>query len=192
MEENSNIEQASTLPSKQNSTLKEILDWVIAILLAIVFAFVVRTYVFKLVLVEGPSMQPTLQSDDRLYVNRFFYTPKNGDIVVFKPESYPNTPFIKRVIATEGQTVDINFETGDVTVDGTVISEPYIKDATHLRGDMTFPQIVPADHVFVMGDNRNNSKDSRRTEVGMVSKKEIIGHALFRFWPFDSFGALNQ
>lgn len=193
-------------PNKQNKQkevnyMKELRDWVIAIAIAVVVSLLIRNFVFTLVKVQGESMQPTLQNEDRLYVNRFFYSPEKGDVVIFKPESDPNRPYIKRVIATEGDTVYIDFENGDVYVNGEVIEEPYIKDATTRSGEYINsliasgqyskdkPIVVEKDKIFVMGDNRNNSKDSRM--IGQVPKDELIGGAVFRFWPLGKFGSVS-
>ena len=180
--------------------MKEIRDWVVAIAIAVVLALLIRNFVFTLVKVQGASMQPTLHESDRLYVNRFFYTPEKGDVIIFEPASDPDRPYVKRVIATEGDTVYIDFETGDVYVNDEIIDEPYINDRTARTGSYIMeliangqyskdnPIVVEKDKVFVMGDNRNNSKDSR--EIGQVPKKEIIGGAVFRFWPVSGFGSV--
>lgn len=186
---------------KEVNMMKEIRDWVIAIAIAVVVSLLIRNFVFTLVKVQGESMQPTLQNEDRLYVNRFFYTPKKGDVVIFRPESDPNRPYIKRVIATEGDTVYIDFTNGDVYVNGNVIDEPYIKDKTSRSGEYINgliasgkyskdnPIVVEKDKIFVMGDNRNNSKDSRM--IGQIPKDELIGGAVFRFWPLGKFGSVS-
>ncbi len=180
--------------------LKEIRDWVLCLVIAVALALVIRNFVFTLVKVQGASMQPTLQENDRLYVNRFFYKPEKGDVIIFKPESDPDRPYVKRVIATEGDTVYIDFENGDVYVNGQVIDEPYIKDKTTRTGAYIMeciangqyskdnPIVVEKDKVFVMGDNRNNSRDSR--EIGQVPENEIVGGAVFRFWPVSNFGSV--
>ncbi len=180
--------------------LKEIRDWVVAIAIAIVLALLIRNFVFTLVKVQGASMQPTLHENDRLYVNRFFYKPEKGDVVIFEPASDPDRPYVKRVIATEGDTVYIDFETGDVYVNDQLLDEPYIKEKTTHTGSYIMeliasgryskdnPIVVEKDKIFVMGDNRNNSKDSR--ELGQVPEDEIIGGAVFRFWPIGDFGSV--
>lgn len=180
---------------------KEIRDWVIAIAIAVVLALIIRNFVFTLVRVQGESMMPTLQEGNRLYVNRFFYSPQKGDVIVFRPESDPDRPYIKRVIATEGDTLYIDFETGDVYVNGEIIDEPYINSRTSLTGSYIReliangqyskdnPIVIEKDKIFVMGDNRNNSKDSR--ELGQIPVDELIGGAVFRFWPLSSFGSVS-
>lgn len=181
---------------KKGGWKKEMFEWIQAIVIAVVISFFLKNYVLTLVKVQGESMEPTLQSSDRIYVNRFMYKPDKGDIIIFKPVSDPKRPYVKRVIATEGDTVYINFETGDVYVNDVLLDEPYILEPTHRYGSYIMmlieqgnyskenPIVIEKDKVFVMGDNRNNSKDSR--ELGQVSVDDIIGHACFRFWPLDN------
>jgi signal peptidase I len=187
---------AKNAPAKFNWK-KEVFEWAEAIIIAVVIAFIIRTFFFTLVLVDGPSMENTLHTGDRLFVNRFRYTPKNGDIVVFIPESTPNKPYIKRVIATPGQVLDIDFNTGVVTVDGKVLDEPYIKGPTTRAGDVKFPVTVPEGYFFAMGDNRANSHDSRNINVGskdnnsgLIKNESVMGKALFRIWPLSKIGSL--
>lgn len=181
---------------------KEIRDWVVAIAVAVALAMVIRNFVFTLVKVQGQSMEPTLQNEDRLYVNRFFYTPEKGDVIIFKPATDPKRPYVKRVIATEGDSVYIDFETGDVYVNDQLVDEPYIKEKTRRSGSYIMslvargeygretPIVVQPGHIFVMGDNRNNSKDSR--ELGQVPLDEVMGGAVFRFWPLSQFGSVHR
>ena len=171
---------------------KEVLDWVVSIALALIIALLIRKYVVTLVKVDGPSMNPTLTHGDTLFTRRIFYKPEVGDIIIFRPPNSPKTPYVKRVIALEGQTVDIDRETGGVTVDGVLYDEPYILEPIRRHGDMEFPFTVPEDTVFVLGDNRNNSHDSRDSDVGAVPVKNIIGKAQIRLLPFSSFGSLYK
>ncbi len=189
-------------PAQKVNWLKELRDWVIAILIAVLVATVVREYIFTLVKVQGQSMEPTLHNNDRLYVNRFFYTPEKGDVVIFEPASDPNHPYVKRVIATGGDTVYIDFNTGKVYVNDKLIKEDYIKEPTKIKGDYIMslikedkysrenPIVIQPGYIFAMGDNRNNSKDSRH--IGPVPLEEIMGGAVFRFWPFGEAGAMHN
>lgn len=135
-------------------------------------------------------MLPTLQDKDRLIVSYLFYTPKNGDIVIVNCDNPAlDKVIVKRVIATAGQTVDIDFATGDVKVDGTQLKEDYIKDLTRLdEGGHNYPVTVPEGCIFVMGDNRMNSKDSRSPEVGFVPLDDVLGKVVLRVFPFTSIG----
>lgn len=171
--------------------LRELFEWVQAILFAVILGYLIKTFLFTLVLVDGASMSPTLSSGDRLFVYKLFYKPKAGDIIVFRPVNDPERPYIKRVIATEGQEINFDFEKNEVYVDGTLLDEPYILEPTRLRGDMSYPLKVEEDTVFVMGDNRNDSHDSRRSDVGLVDYDQIMGCAVFRWWPLDKIGVIE-
>lgn len=169
---------------------KELLDWGVSIIVAVVIALIIRTYVFTLVRVDGLSMSPTLSHGDTLYTNRFFYTPENGDIIIFRPPNSVETPYVKRVIATAGQTVVVDGKNHTVTVDGKVLDEPYIKEPMLSGGTMQYPCTVPEGYVFVLGDNRNNSRDSRDATVGLIPLSNVIGKATFRILPISEFGSL--
>lgn len=172
----------------EESLGEEIKDWIISILVAVVIAFVIRTFVVEPYLVEGPSMRPTLQSGERLVVNKFIYrfrAPERGEVLVFQYPRDLSRDFIKRVIAVPGDTIEIR--NGMVYVNQQLINEPYILSKT--RGNYPLAE-VPEGHIFVMGDNRNNSEDSRFADVGMVPFGLIKGKAMFVFWPFDNFKSL--
>ncbi|HBY20216.1 MAG: signal peptidase I [Clostridiales bacterium GWE2_32_10] len=178
----------------QNPVLKEIFEWVEIIIIALLIVVVLRTYVVEFTQVSGPSMQPTLQDENRLIINRFIYNfeePKRGDVVVF--DFNKDTSFIKRVIGVPGDKVDI--KDGDVYVNDKKLEEHYIKEKIVQMGNVTFPVTVTKDHYFVMGDNRNNSSDSRFKMVGdngLVAKKAIRGPVIIRIWPFNEFGTLKS
>lgn len=184
---NEEIKETEIEEAPKKSVQREILEWVVSILIAIVVAYVIKSFVFTIVRVDGPSMQPTLQDNDRLVVWRLWAEPDEGDIVVFQKPGLE--PYIKRVIATEGQTVDIDFYTSTVYVDGVALEEDYILEPTKLRGNTKFPVTVGKDEVFVLGDNRNNSRDSRDMVVGCVKENEILGEAVLRFWPLSEISA---
>ena len=171
---------------------KETLEWVQAIVVALVIALVLRTYVFTLVRVSGSSMEPTLQDNDRLVVRRLMYTPKRGDVIILRPPMHKDTPYIKRVIALPGETVDIDFEKHIVYVDGKPILEKYIYEPTARPGNMRFPLKVEENTVFVLGDNRNNSRDSRYSDVGLIPYDAIMGKATYRIWPLNNFGYIYE
>lgn len=177
--------------SPKSNMKKELLDWAVSIAVALALALFIRQFVFTLVRVDGPSMQPTLHHNDTLYVNRFMYTPEVGDVIIFKPRHSPSTPYVKRIIATEGQEVVIDDRKGEVYVDGKLLDEDYISEPLISGGTIEYPYVVPEDCVFVLGDNRNNSLDSRVASVGAVSRDSIIGHVIFRILPFSDFGKIN-
>lgn len=175
----------------------EIFEWVQAIVVAFVIAMFLRTYVFTLVDVSGSSMVPTLHNQDKLFVWRMNYNPEVGDIIIFRPAANENTPYVKRVIATEGQSVNIQYNEqlgyAEVFVDGEKLEEDYINEKIEYGhiGNGVYPCVVPNDCVFVMGDNRNNSSDSRLSSVGMVTRESIIGKATARIWPVNAIGGLK-
>ncbi len=197
--DNENIQEKEE--PKQVNWKKELRDWIIAILVAVALALLIRNFVFTLVNVKGASMEPSLHEGDRLYVNRLMYEPQKGDVVIFKPASDPDRPYVKRVIATAGDTVYIDFNTGDVYLNDKIIDEPYIKEKTknidsYIRNLMLQnkysrenPIVIQPGYIFVMGDNRNNSRDSRY--LGPVPLDEIIGGAVFRFWPLNNMGSVT-
>ena len=149
-----------------------------------VFIFLVR-----IVGVDGESMVPTLHDKDWLIISNLFYEPEVGDIVVLAKDSFfDGKMIVKRIIATENQVVDIDFERGIVYIDGVAIDEPYIAEKTYRSFDMVFPATVPEDSVFVMGDNRNHSSDSRDASLGMVHESNILGRLILRLWPIADFG----
>lgn len=162
---------------------EEIKDWIVSILIAVVLAFFIRYFIVELYMVEGPSMRPTLVNSERLIVNKFIYrfkTPERGDVLVFRYPQDPSRDFIKRVIAIPGDTIEL--KEGRVFVNGQLLNEPYILEKT--RGSYPLAT-VPEGRIFVMGDNRNNSEDSRFADVGFVPFDLIKGKAVMVFWPFD-------
>lgn len=164
-------------------------DWMHSIMVAIAVVVVILTFVFRIIDVDGTSMQDTLMNADKVVVSELFYTPQDGDIVVISHGAEYNKPIIKRVIATEGQTLNIDFNTGRVVVDGVVLQENYIKGKT-IEGNAEIPSVIPEGKVFVMGDNRSASLDSRYTDIGLIDVGDIIGKAQFVVFPFTRFGYL--
>lgn len=170
---------------------RELFDWsesfVTALLIIVVlFAFFVRS-----IGVDGHSMIDTLQDGDYLIVSNLFYDPEPGDIVVLTKKTFMTESIVKRIIATGGQTIDMNFATGEVWVDGALLDEPYLREQMWKSGDMTYPLTVPEGCVFVMGDNRNGSTDSRYTYVGMIDERYIVGRVLLRILPIREFGVVS-
>lgn len=162
------------------------LCWMLAVVMILFLIF------FRIIVVSGPSMKMTLLDGDYLLLisNLFYREPEKGDVVVVSKQDYDNgKPIVKRVIATEGQIVDMDFANGIVYVDGLPLEENYINTPTNLDEGSVFPQIVEEDHVFVMGDNRNNSKDSRSLEIGQVDKREVLGKVALLMVPGTDHGA---
>ena len=172
---------------KENEQIQglDLFEWVQALVHSVLLVVIVFTFAARLIGVEGTSMVPTLQEGDRLLVagSLLYHDYKYGDIVILRKQSFDQNPIVKRVIATEGQTVDIDFDAGTVSVDGVVLDEPYINEATHKAEGTEFPQTVPEGCVFVMGDNRNGSTDSRDPRLGTVDTRYIIGRAVVLAFP---------
>lgn len=158
---------------------------------AVIVLLLVLALFLRQVTVDGASMNDTLQHDDRLLVTCFQYTPRCGDIVIVTHGRYLEEPIIKRVIAVAGQSIDIDSSTGDVIVDGVLLKENYILGrTTTLPNSTELPAVIPEGYVFVMGDNREHSLDSRSVTVDLIPVENIIGKAVFRWYPINTFGWL--
>ena len=178
---------------------KELYDWAQALMMALVLFVLLFTLVFRVIGVDGSSMSHTLEDGERLLVSDLFYKPQNGDIVIFTIKGlrfagYPDRDMalVKRVIATEGQTLTIDFETGTVYVDGEMLEEPYAApttDAEDLPSQVTMT--IPEGKLFVMGDNRVASTDSRDSRIGLVDERDVLGHVLLRFAPLNKLGPVD-
>ena len=172
-------------PDKKKQFQLNVYDFASIIMAAFIIITIIFTFVFRLVGVKGQSMESTLFENDWLITmeqKEYVY----GDIVVITEPNYFNEPLIKRVIATGGQIVDIDYGSSTVYVDGVALEEPYINESFILQNDddITFPYTVPEGHLFCMGDNRNHSTDSRSTLIGAVDERYILGRAMLRILPF--------
>lgn len=191
-------ETAEADKEKFNMT-RELFDWAQALVTSIILVGVVFAFFARIIGVSGPSMQPTLYENQKLLISSLFYTPKKGDVVIFTKKNIhlalqnapKDEPLVKRVIATAGQTVNVDIEERAVYVDNVRLEEDYIKELTYTKDDVTFPVTVPEGCVFVMGDNRNDSIDSRSSKVGMVDTRYILGKVLLRVWPLDLAGPVR-
>ena len=177
--------------TEELSVKAEIFDWLQSIVFAIIVCVLLFMFVARVVTVDGGSMNPTLLHGDRLIVSKLSKSYEYGDVVVFVAPDYMDEPLIKRVIATENQLVEINFDKGIVKVDEQELYEPYIAELTVDAQDYDGPFEVPKGCVFVMGDNRNHSTDSRTKEIGCVDTRYILGKAYFVMFPVKSFGAIQ-
>lgn len=169
----------------------DILDWYDALVFALAVLVLVFAFCVRIVVVSGSSMNNTLSSGDRLLVQSTFYTPQRGDVVVV--DSYINygKPLVKRIIAKGGDTVDIDTQAGVVYVNGQPLNEPYTAEGTYTAGNMQFPLTVPEGSLFLMGDNRQHSTDSRDTSIGFIDERDILGKVLLRIFPLNQIGTIE-
>ena len=189
--ENNEMKQPETneeLPvkEKKQSMKTVMLTYLHDLVFLLAGILLVLLLLFRVVIVSGPSMNNTLVDGDYILLlgNVFYHNPKQGDIIVASKDSFKDgEPIIKRVIATEGQEVDIDFDAGIVYVDGIALDEPYTLTPTNLEEGVSFPLTVDEGCIFAMGDNRNKSKDSRNPEIGQIDTREILGKAIFLIFP---------
>lgn len=185
--------EAEHSASAKNGFAGSCYEWVEALIASLIVAVIIFTLFFRIVNVNGPSMLPTLKSGDRIVLSGWPYHPHRNDVVVVTHTAKLHEPIIKRVIALENEVVDIDFKTGVVSVNGRPLEESdYLKrGTTEQRSDYTFPLTVPKGHVFVLGDNRSVSDDSRFSDVGMVDCRMILGKAECIVFPFDRAGMVK-
>lgn len=198
-------------PEKKKPTLKEeLMDWLDIACFAIITVVVIFSFFFRVATISGDSMLNTLIGTnpktgavgDKVIITNLGYEPKNGDIVVIsrniensaEAQESSNEPIIKRVIAVGGQTVFIDFEKATVYVDGVALKEDYISSPTDDKWDVQFPLYVPEGYIFVLGDNRGESLDSRHSQIGengLVDTRYVLGHAIYRIFPLDRIGRIE-
>ncbi len=178
--------------SKQNSLSKEILSWIIDIGIVLVIVWIITSFIAQKTNVIGQSMEPTLHHGDHVIIDKISYRvkePDRFDIIVFPFQQNPEQNYIKRIIGLPGEEININ--DGCVYIDGEPLEEIKELELIANQGSQTYPLLVPKGQYFVMGDNRNNSKDSRFIDVGTIPKSDIVGKALLRIWPLKDFGVVN-
>ncbi len=191
MANNMKTQIAGAKPDRYAS-VRELYDWIYCLLFALIVCVILFAFVFHVIDVVGSSMVPTLHNGDKMLVSGLFYKPKAGDVVVFKKNEYdPNKALVKRVIATEGQEINMDFANGIVYIDGEAIAEPYINELTYNKLDFIGPKTVPEGCVFVMGDNRNASVDSRKNEIGMLDTRLILGRSYAVIYPLSVLRAIK-
>ncbi len=170
----------------------EVFEWFESI---VVFTLVLTLLVLMLVMnfssVSGVSMLNTLKEGDRVFVQIIGYSPQKGDVIITDSLINFGNPLVKRIIALSGDVVDINADTGEVSVNGEVLNEPYLGSPTLYKGDNEYPFTVPSGKAFIMGDNRQSSSDSRSTQIGVIDERDIVGKVLFRIAPINSIGVIK-
>lgn len=189
--------------AKRRRFIDELAEMMESIIFSVFIVILVFTFLFRMSTVEGPSMQPTLYTGDRLIASHLFYTPENGDVIIIESGALKKR-LVKRVIALENQEINIDFESGKIYVDGEELNEQVYTEGAELTSDyfineitqvdeggFTYPLRVPKGCVFVMGDNRNNSTDSRNARLGCVPVEEITGKVIFRIYPFTKLGTIK-
>lgn len=181
---------------KRGKLKRSVLEWTETIVMAIALVATIFTFVVRIITVDGRSMEPTYHHGDRVLVTGYAGDIDQGDIVIIVHAL--SEPIIKRVVAVEGQTVDFDENTRELMVDGVPLKgevfglENGITVAPVMSDEaMKFPQIVPENSVFVLGDNRTNSKDSRYVDVGMVDHRNILGKVFFNIYPFSNIGSVS-
>lgn len=188
--EKKNEEEQELVLTAGESFRMDMYFWLQALVVALVALILVFTFVGRLIGVKGASMQPTLYAGDMVLLQTIGYTPEQNDIVVVRKLGFSEDAIIKRVIAVGGQTVTINYNNSTVMVDGVVLDEPYINEQL-MSGSGILETYVEPGHIFVMGDNRNHSSDSRSTSIGLIDLREVLGGARMVVLPFSDFGVLH-
>ena len=182
-------------PKEKPSFAADCYGWLQALTAALLILIVVFTFFGRIIGVDGSSMFPTLEQGDMLLLQGAGYEPEQGDVVVLHKDFANITgPIVKRVIATGGQTVEIDYNTSTVYVDGEALDEPYLGEPMYtpaMANEQGTYWVVPEGSIFVMGDNRNASSDSRNAELGTVDTRYVLGKALFIILPFQHIGAIN-
>ncbi|MCI8318569.1 MAG: signal peptidase I [Lachnospiraceae bacterium] len=190
-QENSNKQEEG---AKKTDLKKEVLSWIFYILFVIALTYLIITFVGQRTMVDGRSMNATLNDGDNLIVEKLSYRfgdPERFDIIVFPPQESPKEHYIKRIIGLPGETVQIDAE-GKIYINGEVLEENYGLETIRNAGRAAEPITLGDDEYFVLGDNRNNSKDSRSDAVGNVKRSSITGRAWLRIWPLSDIGFLKH
>ena len=191
------LEKADTVKKdkkEEKNVVKEIVGMIMYVVAVFAVCFLIITYVGQRTKVEGSSMEPTLSNGDNLIVDKISYrfrNPERFDIIIFPYKYEKDTFFIKRIIGMPGETVWIN-NSGEIYINGVLLSENYGLETIKYAGLASTPITLGKDEYFVMGDNRNDSTDSRFDVVGPIKRKEIVGRAWVRIYPFNKFGVVKH
>ena len=176
------------------NVVKEIFSTILYILVVLLGTYLLITFVGQRTSVSGSSMEPTLSNNDQLILDKISYrfsAPQRFDIIVFPFQYAEKTFYVKRIIGLPGETVQIDLQ-GNIYINGQILNEDYGKETINFAGLAVEPITLGDDEYFVMGDNRNNSSDSRDPSVGNIRRSNIIGKAWVRIWPLNKFGVLKH
>lgn len=188
-------EEQLPLPEEAaGSASMDLYFWLQALVMALVSLILIFTLIGRIIGVDGTSMIPTLHDRDMLLLRSIGYEPKQGDVVVITKEDFLDQSIVKRVIAVGGQTVSIDYDAGLVYVDGVALDEPYLGEMMEAPDSIYMTNnslTVPEGSIFVMGDNRNHSTDSRDVRLGTVDERYVLGRALFVLMPFQDMGVIK-
>lgn len=165
--------------NKPSTTAYGAFEWLDSVIFSLSIVLLIFTFVIKTYTVQGSSMEPMFFTGNQVFAVDFLYTPKQGDVVIIDENNGLAEPLIKRVAALEGQTVEINAR-GEVLVDGVPFEQPIAANEANLAGDMSYPVTVPEGHIFVLGDNREVSLDSRYTALGFVDMRSVVGREIIK------------
>lgn len=171
---------------KESAIAQNLFGWIDSLVWAVIAIAILLTFFCRPFGVQGSSMEPTLGSGDKIILSNFFYHPQRGDIVVSAQPNALAEKIIKRVVAVGGDTVNIDFAQGVVYVNGEALEEPYVKSATTHREDFVGPLTIPKGKVFLLGDNRDNSTDSRSNIIGLVDERYLVGKVALRIYPIGN------
>lgn len=176
----------------KNKILCSILEWIASLVIVIAICLFINEFVVSRAVVNSTSMEPTFRHGEVVLVNRFIYRftrQKPGDIIVFPYKGMPLQYFVKRVVGLPGDVIDIvDYQ---FTVNGIVLEDAFSEEPVYALGNVVFPLTVPEDSIFVLGDNRNGSKDSRYSDVGCIPRSDIVGKVFMRIWPLNSIHIYN-